>query len=378
MELMTDHRSAQQLSTDARCRRRQRSDQARRGVAAGFTLVELLVVIAIIGTLVGLLLPAVQSAREAARRSTCSNNMKQQALAIHSFADANQSRFPAASYMDSGAGSSVWVRLLPFVEYADVYSKLSPGGNFWLWTNGYNKSDAHAAAVNGLRVPAYSCPSSPFDATPFSETRQGGTPASYSTQKGSYAPICGAINGSPRDNTNPAGPVAGSGVFGLVDLDPAKRNIGRKMKDMTDGLSKTLMVGEQSDFSVNKADEIRANAGAYLWMGRNLSGVATGNGSYLVNTVTGVTGADARCFAMTTVGFAINMKSVVTASSGNPGSKWTQNLCNCNTPIQSAHPGGATVSFADGAVVFLSESLDLPTLFNLANGNDGNTTSFDR
>jgi prepilin-type N-terminal cleavage/methylation domain-containing protein/prepilin-type processing-associated H-X9-DG protein len=347
-------------------------------VRRGFTLVELLVVVAIIGTLVGLLLPAVQSAREAARRSTCSNNMKQQALAIHNFASANQERVPAASYQVSAHGSTIWIRLLPYVEYVDVYSKLSPGGNFWLWASGYNQTSAHAAALDGLKVPAYSCPSSPFDNTLYTETRQGGTPSSYSTQKGSYAPICGAINGSPRDNTAPAGPAAGSGVFGLVDLDASKRNIGRRMKDMTDGLSKTLMVGEQSDFSVNKVDEIRANAGFYLWMGKNFNAVATGDGNFVKDTVLGATYTDGRCFGMTTVGFAINMKSLITPSSGNPGTKFTQNVCACNTPIQSAHPGGATVSFADGSVVFLSESLDLPTLFNLANGNDGNTTSADR
>ena len=167
----------------------------------GFTLVELLVVIAIIGTLVGLLLPAVQAAREAARRSACSNNMKQSGLGVHNFVDANGGRVPAASYFISGHGSSLWVRMLPFIEYQSVYANLSPGGNFWLWTTGYNRVNEHAAILNNLMVSAYSCPSSPFGVLFNTYDRQGGTPARISIQQGTYVPICGAIDGTPQIGT---------------------------------------------------------------------------------------------------------------------------------------------------------------------------------
>jgi len=340
-----------------------------------------LVVIAVIGLLVGLLLPAVQAAREAARRMSCANNMKQQAIAIHNFADANRERFPAATYRGDeylfAHGSTLWLRLLPFVEYADTYTKVVPEGNFLLTvasSTSWKNTDAHVRALSGLRVPAYSCPSSPFDVTMLTGNRPvGSSPRPYSLQKGSYIPICGAIDGTPRDNTNADGPVAGSGVFGPVSLDNSNRNIGRRAKDMTDGLSKTLMVGEQSDFSVNQTDEIRPGSGRHVWIGKNFNAVATGNGSYTLDVVSAgqsKVSNDTRCYAMTTVGFAINMKGVIVASSGSPGSDGLGN--NCNTPIQSAHPGGATVSLADGAVVFLNENLALQTLFNLANGNDGN------
>ncbi|MFL3666403.1 MAG: type II secretion system protein, partial [Verrucomicrobiota bacterium] len=102
--------------------------------ARGFTLIELLVVIAIIGVLVGLLLPAVQQAREAARRSACSNKMKQQGLAIHNFADVNPETFPAGWvgeyengewHGDEGEGFGFASRMLPFIEENNVYKTIN-------------------------------------------------------------------------------------------------------------------------------------------------------------------------------------------------------------------------------------------------------------
>jgi|LakMenEpi03Aug12_release.lakeMendotaPanAssembly.Ray.scaffolds.fasta_scaffold17987_6 prepilin-type N-terminal cleavage/methylation domain-containing protein/prepilin-type processing-associated H-X9-DG protein len=348
----------------------------------GFTLVELLVVIAIIGLLIALLLPAVQAVREAGRRMSCSSNLKQQAIGIHNFVDANRGRFPAATARGDaysfGHGSSLWLRLLPFVEYADLYSRVNADGNLWLRIGGFNQTDAHVRALSGVRVPAFSCASSQVDSTLLNDTRTGGTPTTYSAQRGSYVPICGAIDGTPRDDTNAGGPVAGSGIFGPVNLDGSNRNTGRRTKDITDGLSKTLMVGEQSDFSVNKQDQIRTHSGRAIWMGKNFNAVVTGsNGSYSKDVLTPGNGTpvtgDTRCFGMTTVGFAINMKGLINASSGSPGTNGS--AANCNTPIQSSHPGGAMVSFADGAVVFLNENLALPTLYDLANGNDGKATN---
>ncbi len=91
-----------------------------------FTLVELLVVIAIIGVLVGLLLPAVQSAREAARRMSCGNNLKQIGLAVHGFHDAYKGVPPQATYSvgSTFSGYSVHARILPFVEQGNLVSKV--------------------------------------------------------------------------------------------------------------------------------------------------------------------------------------------------------------------------------------------------------------
>ncbi len=119
----------------------------------GFTLVELLVVIAIIGILVALLLPAVQAAREAARRMQCQNNMKQLGLALHNYHTANN-KFPPAGFYDGGSltGSTLsWhCALLPFIEQGNLYDELDHAGP-------YGSTQNRTAALN--KVEAFLCPS---------------------------------------------------------------------------------------------------------------------------------------------------------------------------------------------------------------------------
>src|SRR5882672_7853666 len=126
--------------------------QRHRSALRGFTLIELLVVIAIIGVLVALLLPAVQQAREAARRSQCKNNLKQIGLALHNYVDAFTS-FPPVSVLPVGKTSEPWsaqARLLPFIEQTSLHSLIDWGASTEFTAN---------PIVCATRVPIYLCPS---------------------------------------------------------------------------------------------------------------------------------------------------------------------------------------------------------------------------
>ncbi len=149
----------------------------------GFTLVELLVVIANIGILVGLLLPAVQAAREAARRMSCQNNLKQHSLACHNYESAHK-RFPPSAVIDFRLGNTanngswgVHGRILPFLEQGNLYGQvdLTLGWDF-------------QPVIDGLRIPSYSCPSDSKanDLRSFSDGRPGLYPTSYGFNLGRW------------------------------------------------------------------------------------------------------------------------------------------------------------------------------------------------
>jgi prepilin-type N-terminal cleavage/methylation domain-containing protein len=138
---------------------------------AGFTLIELLVVIAIIAILIGLLLPAVQKVREAAARMSCSNNLKQQGLAIHNYASANQDRLPPLLVYRNPIGwQPFFYTLLPYMEQDNVYNRAQGSGAGW--GNGNN------ATV----VKTFLCPSDPSHANGMVTAGAGGWSGS------SYAP----------------------------------------------------------------------------------------------------------------------------------------------------------------------------------------------
>ena len=131
-----------------------------------FTLIELLVVIAIIAILIALLLPAVQQAREAARRTQCKNNLKQLGLALHNHHDTYQ-YFPPATSQDqppfgpaaSNWGASWMIYILPYIEQSSLYNQLTIGGG-----TGYGNT-ANGAKFAGVRIGGYRCPSSPLPDT---------------------------------------------------------------------------------------------------------------------------------------------------------------------------------------------------------------------
>lgn len=204
---------------------------------SAFTLIELLVVIAIIGVLVGLLLPAVQQAREAARRSTCTNNLKQLGLAMHTHADARK-YFPPGIGNPSNSCAWNWgTFILPGLENATLYDRFSP-----LATTVYNYP-----TITDLQTPmsVFRCPSD----SGFTEIFAAAAPrrvfpisagtgvqvamSNYVGNNGSWKPSTAARFTHQLHNG-----VAPNGIFW--------RDSNLKLKDITDGLSKTIMVGERS------------------------------------------------------------------------------------------------------------------------------------
>ncbi|NQW47718.1 MAG: DUF1559 domain-containing protein [Planctomycetes bacterium] len=213
---------------------------------AGFTLVELLVVIAIIGTLVGLLLPAVQQAREAARLSSCTNNLKQIGTAVHNYSSAKQGLPPATL---GPGGATLWAILMPYLEQTAISDKLNFGAATYNDGSGDTATNTAATAnFNALKqavVGEYICPTRRAPKSLNSQNHITGDYAivmagtekwcfygSVSSQK--QALKIGFVSGNANLNV-PAGsnfPFAGAG--------PRTRE-----SDIRDGLSKTLIVGEK-------------------------------------------------------------------------------------------------------------------------------------
>ena len=310
----------------------------------GFTLVELLVVIAIIGTLVGLLLPAVQSAREAARRSTCGNNLKQLGLALHNYHDA-QKRFPLGSWSSliSGVynydGHTINTWLLPYIEEVAVYSKL----NLEVQAN----VSPNYALLMGRSWAFQACPSNP-SATRLGADYQGG----WMSQGACYMPCAGPRSygnwsttdcgtaGMPSYCANSSTVDPKSGMFGNGNNVPGWNTTTPwyvRMKDITDGTSKTIALGE----------------------------VLPQNNAYF-----GMWATQAHAFATS---YKINSDlRKITATSSFPTDGYPNGLI-YNSGMASSHPGGAHVVMADGAVAYLSDNIDFVTFNYLGNRKDGAT-----
>jgi prepilin-type N-terminal cleavage/methylation domain-containing protein/prepilin-type processing-associated H-X9-DG protein len=302
----------------------------------GFTLVELLVVIAIIGTLVGLLLPAVQAARESARRSTCSNNLKQFALGMHNYHDA-RGYFPWITTRTNppgnesnngtypGDGATWLVHLWPYVECADMYSRYTFAGASW--------GNASNLALLNRRVPLYFCPSD-NPAVAFHATVGGRT---------NYM-VC-----SGKDNqVNPNGPFGWLATGHGGSTNPDWDNfipVRGTMKGITDGLSKTLMFGEIIFSRTTPASDGRGSH----WTNAppSFAAYATPN-----------TGTDV-------VAFCTNTSD--TPCQAQDGSiRWRNKMS-----ARSRHSGGVSVAMCDGSVGFVSNEIDLATWQALATGQGG-------
>ena len=308
----------------------------------GFTLIELLVVIAIIAVLIALLLPAVQQAREAARRSQCKNNMKQLGLAVFNYLDSH-SVFPpgAATYgTNPGAGSSGYALMLPFLDQANVYNQL----NFSL-PDMYNPASLPAA---GTIIPVFICPSSTASAI-YNYSTNGAWYTQFAMTD--YALISGSDDPRGTNLTTGCGfcPLMCTGVFCYTARWGGAAKISTR--DITDGTSNVFGIGEFSGFTKGQ----RPRAG----QGRGDDGIPwilaeDYNTQYCTRGVT--VAPNSRWFYNSDM------------SDGNVANV-TGRLS--DAALHSQHVGGIHVLMMDGAVRFISDNINLQTLKDLADKADG-------
>jgi len=316
---------------------------------AGFTLVELLVVIAIIGILIGMLLPAVQQVREAARRAACANNIRQCALASLNFEPGNSQR---AQYI-------AWpMYILPFMEQNNLHSEFQIGTNNW--DNDFRTLvGSNGELLVSNVIPFFICPSdnSPDGDYNMYYTHEDVVDTALHS-KMNYVGCMGAAEGvfSPSNVVslnNPDNPNARSewGIYGL--------NSKTTFADIDDGSSNVIAFGERWSKTEEQAggDE-RVKAYGAVWSGdpgRERFGI--NDGSKTRNSISSILGSVGRTSPSAVVGFGIN------------GTRASELLAS------SFHPGGATVVFGDGSTHFLSEDIDYEIYGHMAQMADGNVTS---
>ena len=306
----------------------------------GFTLIELLVVIAIIAVLIALLLPAVQQAREAARRTQCKNSLKQFGLAIHNYHDVGNSLPPSITVAPSCCGLSgvgALVHLLPYIDQAPVYNTINFNSALVNWDTPVSNSAPAGSRYFEITPPGFRCPS---DTSPvFNNVNGRGlmwAAGSYGLCDGAQYHAanngCGAYQGNVFGTgsnylSSIADPTTVSGIY-------SRGGYAARFRDVTDGLSNTIFMGE-----IRSECSDHAQQG---WAGTNTNFFST-TAPINFNTCPGSSGAGCN----------------------NP-TAW-----NTSMGFKSRHVGGAHILLGDGSSRFISENIDYMTYQKLGDRRDG-------
>jgi len=310
----------------------------------GFTLVELLVVIAIIGILIGMLLPAVQAVREAARRTACQNNMRQMGLGLLNY-ESGIGKLPPCGYTDGFSGNNQldfsWIiHILPFVEANNMFDAI----DFDIVTlenqSGRGFHAVNFAALQNSPLPMIVCPSSDMEQVDSDNSTEG-------IVRSFYTGIHGATRDENGDGEIDENDADFSSSLGLMfDNGAFQRNTQLSLAALTDGTSNTMMIGEQSNWLLD------AN-------GQQVDERSDCSHSILL----GYSPVNQRIYNMTVVWYPINHQDNVDAG--------IQDNCGRNTPLTSPHTGGINAVYGDGSVHFLPDTTNINVLYNLCDRSDG-------
>lgn len=333
-------------------------DSARSSSRRGFTLIELLVVIAIIAVLVALLLPAVQQARESARRSDCKNKLKQLGVAMHNIHETTN-KFPR-NYILVGANAwealSANFTILPYLDSTTAFEAAQDNLSNWSWI--YNNT-------MNISLNAFRCPSA------LDGSRRGTNPQGWDGPGTNYA----WSTGSSVETV-----WAGTRFNGIIAY-----SVDRKMADVTDGLSNTLLASE-----ILSGSGQSGTSGKYpydiFYAGNGLFNAVVNKdfptraelnaiGSAARNSPTGFRSNNGTMWAW----YAAAQSTFTTAAP--PNWEWPTAGGDCCPggahdwgfgviPARSMHSGGVNAVMGDGAVRFIGDSVDLVTFQRLGNRND--------
>jgi prepilin-type N-terminal cleavage/methylation domain-containing protein len=315
----------------------------------GFTLIELLVVIAIIAILIALLLPAVQQAREAARRTQCKNTLKQWGLALHNYHD-TANCFPYGSMGLSITGSSTnnlgfHVLLLPYIDQAPLYNQF----DFNLPYSATAPAPSNAA-LNQRSTPLFHCASA--RQTDKMSNVAGQWTVHYYGVAGAKGPKAAPQTGTYSAASTTANYTTAHGNFATNGV--LARNITSSFADITDGSSNTFLMGEISA-AIGQTPDTPTNL-VSSWRPW-IQGASAGNG-----------GASYSCK---------NIYNSIGPSGYDSASTPNQNYLFNDVRFGSQHTGGAHFLMGDGAVKFVSENIDFATYQAAASKGDSEARQLD-